>query len=657
MPLHSLRMATDPEPPRSGHLAMGDERVEVNSRYLLRDGRPWIPVSGEFHYSRYPREGWAAELRKLASAGLTAVSSYVIWLHHEETEHDRRFDGNLDLRYFAGLCAREGLEFIARIGPWVHGETRNGGLPDWVLAAGPVRADDPGYLSRVRGWYQALAEQLAGLPVLAIQLENELLDDPEHLLTLKRLARDVGLAAPLWTATGWAARLPQDEVLPLYGGYAETFWDGPETGWPEGCRTHYFFTHERDDQSIGADLRRVAAPASDVDPSRYPMATCELGGGMAVAYHRRPVVSADDVAALSLTKLGSGSNWHGYYVFHGGTNPIGRLHTMQESRETGYPNDLPVLSYDFQAPIGEYGQLRESYALLRKQALFIRDFADRLAPMVTVLPDDGPADVHDRDTLRWALRTDGEAGFLFVNNHQPYEPLPSHHGVRFTLQLPGGTITLPSEEITIPTGAYFCWPVNLDLGSVRLAWATAEPLRLLEDGTLVLAAVDGVSPEIVIEQGGSLRLISGFTPGPDCVLTVAGSRILVLAAEKHTEPAGAAIPVECVREAGPPPEHRGGDRGWAPTDFTAAAVYRIDAPAGRPLLRIAWSGDVARAYRDGRMIADQFYNGLPWELRTEPGELELRILPAPRDAPIYLPAASATELTRATVRSVHSLEA
>ena len=31
-------------PSRDGHI------LSVNNRYLLRDGKPWFPVMGEFHY-------------------------------------------------------------------------------------------------------------------------------------------------------------------------------------------------------------------------------------------------------------------------------------------------------------------------------------------------------------------------------------------------------------------------------------------------------------------------------------------------------------------------------------------------------------------------------------------------------------------------------
>ncbi|MFL5996222.1 MAG: beta-galactosidase, partial [Streptomyces sp.] len=372
---HRLRIPSPAGPALTGHLPFVDapgvpDPIEVTSRWLTRGGRPWFPVSGEFHYSRYPAGEWEEELLKMKAGGVTAVASYLIWIHHEEIEGRVRFDGDRDLRRFAELCARHDLDFIPRVGPWSHAEVRNGGLPDWVLARDCTpRTDDPVYLDAVRPWFAAIAGQLSGLdrahggPIVAIQIENELYDQPGHLLTLKRMAQEAGLSAPLWTSTAWGGvRLPPDELLPLYGGYTEAFWTEADGGWPDTCRKHFFFTHQRDDEGIGSDLRPVSVRGSEPDAfaDRFPWATCELGGGMAVSYHRRPYVDPDDIGALGLTKIGCGSVWQGFYMFHGGTNPVGELSTLQESHATGYPNDLPVLTYDFQAPLGEYGQYRRT---------------------------------------------------------------------------------------------------------------------------------------------------------------------------------------------------------------------------------------------------------------------------------------------------------
>src|SRR3954452_8400662 len=128
--------------------------LSLTSRSLVRDGVPVIPVSGEIHYSRLPRDRWRDRLRLMRSGGVTVVTTYVLWLHHVEHRGRPRFDGNLDVAAFLDLCAAEGLDVILRAGPWCHGETRNGGFPDWVQqAAVRHRSDDPGYLALVTEWF------------------------------------------------------------------------------------------------------------------------------------------------------------------------------------------------------------------------------------------------------------------------------------------------------------------------------------------------------------------------------------------------------------------------------------------------------------------------------------------------------------------------
>ncbi|WAZ25783.1 beta-galactosidase [Streptomyces cinnabarinus] len=566
---HRLRVPAPSAPPLTGHLPFTDapgvpDPIEVTSRWFTRGGRPWFPVSGEFHYSRCPATSWEEELLKMKAGGVTAVASYLIWIHHEEIEGRIRFDGDRDLRRFAELCAMHGLDFIPRIGPWSHAEVRNGGLPDWLSARDCVpRTDDPAYLEPVRAWFAAVAEQLRGLeranggPIIAIQIENELYDRPGHLRTLKRIAQDAGLSAPLWTSTAWGGvQLPPDELLPLYGGYPETFWTEWDGGWPDTCRKHFFFTDQRDDEGIGADLRPVTVRGGAPAPTdRFPWATCELGGGMAVAYHRRPRVEAADIGALGLTKIGCGSVWQGYYMFHGGTNPSGELTTLQESHATNYPNDLPQLTYDFQAPLGEYGQYRPSYHELRLQHLMLADFGHLIAPMEAVLPERQPTGQHDRGTLRWTVRSDGSSGFLFVNNHQPHEPLPDHPDTAFGIELPGGSLTFPTTAVTVPSGAYFCWPLRLDVAGLRLEWATAQPVCTVRaDGrtVLVLAATDGINPELALDAGtvtsvgtpsGEVTradgrvLVTGLRPGTDALVdveTADGGRVGLLVLDAVT---------------------------------------------------------------------------------------------------------------------------
>ena len=544
-PLRRPRMSND-EDARPG--------LSLTSRYLVRDGVPIVPVSGEMHFSRIPRHRWAQRLRQMRAGGVTVVATYAFWIHHVERRETPRFDRDLDVAAFVDLCAETGLDVILRIGPWCHGETRNGGFPDWVQHA-PVRhrTDDPGYLDLVREWFGQLGAALGGRcspggTVLGIQLENELYDQPGHLVTLKRLAREAGMSAPLWTATAWGgADLPAEEVLPLYGGYGDGFWADADAPWDPTFRDHYFFSHVWDDPGIGADVRIAqhtrSAVAHPRTPSElFPPATCELGGGMATAYHRRPRPAALDVAAVAHCKIGNGSAWQGYYMYAGGTNPAGEK-GMQESHATGYPNDLPRRGYDFHAPIGEAGVPAPSHAELRRQHAFLAAFGAALADMPSSLPDRRPSGVEDAETLRWALRSDGHDGFLFVAWHQPYVPLATYRQARFRVASDGPEVVLPSRPVDIPPGTLARWPVGLTAGGVRLAWATASALTLLPGAipTLVLTAEAGIDVEVAVAAGSGVsgvssdaRLARPLTPGlkPVRLTTPEGALdILVLPAE------------------------------------------------------------------------------------------------------------------------------
>ncbi|MET0417834.1 MAG: beta-galactosidase, partial [Actinoplanes sp.] len=249
MPVEPLFVAHRPwaEPVRLPRMSNAEDArpgLSLTSRHLTRDGVPVIPVSGEIHYSRVPRRRWAERLRLMRAGGITVVATYVFWLHHVERRGEPRFDDGLDVAAFVDLCTAEGLDVMLRIGPWCHGETRNGGFPDWVQQAGVRhRTDDPGYLALVEQWFGQLAAALGDRSgrLLGIQLENELYDQPGHLVTLKRLARAAGLSAPLWAATAWGgADLPGEEVLPLYGGYGDGFWVDADAPWDPTFRDHYF---------------------------------------------------------------------------------------------------------------------------------------------------------------------------------------------------------------------------------------------------------------------------------------------------------------------------------------------------------------------------------------------------------------------------------
>ncbi|MYN05831.1 beta-galactosidase [Pseudoduganella aquatica] len=528
-------------------------KLGVNSQYLTRGGKPWLPVMGEFHYTRTPTAEWETELRKMKAAGIDVVATYVIWSHHEQRDGQFDWKGQRDLRRFVQLAAKAGLEVVVRMGPWVHAEVRYGGIPDWVVNAMPTRSNDPQYMSHAERLYQQTAAQIKGLlwkdggPVIGVQLENEYnLDGPgegaAHISALKALARKAGVDVPLYTVTGWDQTVyPSGEVTPVFGGYPDEPWAKSTKELPPK-ETYAFRFDSRVSGDLGAQTSRKGKGTADTDMESTPFLGAEYGAGLPFMYRRRTVVSPDDIASMLPVQLGSGVNLIGYYMFHGGRNPMD-LTSLEESSLSGGYNDTPMISYDFQAPLGPDGQQRPVLAKLRPYHLFMRDFGDRLAPMTVRKPDVTPAGPEDLATPRFALRSKGDSGFLFVSNHVRQYAMPAQKQLRFSVQLPGSTKTFPRQPVDVANGSYFIWPVNMDLDGTRLSYATVQPVARLDNGkagiTYVFAANAGVPVELAFEGAAANRLsapgariakagseadgdvvVEGITPGTGAAVTI-----------------------------------------------------------------------------------------------------------------------------------------
>ncbi len=523
--------------------------INVTNRYLTYDGKPWLPVMGEIHFSRCSEEFWEESILKMKACKVNIIATYLFWIHHEESEDRFEWSGNRNLSHFIRLCAENGLFVFLRIGPWSHGECRNGGFPDWLYSKCTPRTNDPAYLQYVERYYSQVRDQIKGLlfkdggPVIGIQFDNELTDNEEHLMTLKTMALKLGMEVPIYTATGWGgegnARIPQDEMIPMFGGYPEAPWeqhvDEPKPS------MHYFFYHTRNDAQIGGDLYKETHRGQcidTIDVSRYPYATCELGGGVQVTDHRRPIIKGDDIGAISLTKLGNGNNLPGYYMFHGGSNPIGRLSTMNENKESGYPSELPVISYDFQAPIGEFGQVNDSYRRLKIFNIFLNDFGSLLAPMASVLPERQPLSMTDSDTLRFAARIKENSGFIFINNYQRHLKMKDIQDIQIELQLKEETLVIPSDCLTVKQGEYFILPFNFSIGRTLLKFSTTQLLSSIYhkgEHYLFFYAPEGVPLMYAFSQRGikavcennlhihhsdSDLFITGINPGIDSTFSI-----------------------------------------------------------------------------------------------------------------------------------------
>lgn len=133
-----------------GHIKLGGtnpkgEEIGFTNYFMEKDGEPFFGICGEFHYARYDERYWEDEIIKIKMGGVNIIATYIFWNLHEEVEGIFDWSGNKNLRRFIELCGKHQVYSMIRIGPFDHGEIRNGGMPDWLFGRPfEVRSNDEG---------------------------------------------------------------------------------------------------------------------------------------------------------------------------------------------------------------------------------------------------------------------------------------------------------------------------------------------------------------------------------------------------------------------------------------------------------------------------------------------------------------------------------
>ena len=530
--------------PKIEYLKMGNvgpvgQEIRINNLYLDKGGVPQLPVMGEFHYARMNPEFWKDALLKAKASGVNIVSTYCLWALHEESEGELSWKGHLDLHRFITLCKEIGLKVHLRFGPYCNAEIVNGGLPMWLVNNKQVkkRSNDPLYLAYVRRWYEAVFRQVEGLfhkdggPIMGLQLENEYVTRGQiipHLTTLKRMAQEIGFDVPLYSMTHWMdCEYPKGEIVPYAGFYIEAPWT--TSGKQEIPTSNFeFFTYNRLSDNIGTDIIKIEGEVQSLsgENNDSPFFTCEVGVGSTTFYPRRAIVPEELAGETINLRLGCGANLMGYYMYVGGTNPVGKLRTFESSG--------PRVSYDYQAPIRENGTLGAVMPETKKYNYFMNDFGAELAPTVAYLPNSN----NNRDNLQWAVRSKDDAGYLFCSNILYRHERQAFKHVQFHLKLKNETLHIPSKKITVKEGTYFLWPFNQTMGKVLLKYATVQPICSLKEGkdqTFFFFEDDQIGGEFLL-QGDNIKevtvnravcqrkkngyFIDQLQAGKDCVITI-----------------------------------------------------------------------------------------------------------------------------------------
>ena len=626
-------------------------KFEVDSRGFIIGGKHVLPVMGEIHYARVPEQEWRREIQKMRAGGITIIATYVFWIHHEEEEGHWDWSGNKNLRKFVQICQEEKMPVVLRIGPFCHGEVYQGGFPVWLTDKAQenpqqykLRSQAAGFMQATHNLYQNIFKQVSGLlwkdggPIVGVQIENECRGPWSYYMALKNMAVEVGFDTPFYTRTGWPKLNGNEEfgkLLPLYGDYADGFWDRELTDMPGAYKDAFIMKDTRLSAVIATEaLGKNQDTQMEAKDLSYPYLTCELGGGMMPSYHRRINMSGREVKPLAICKLGSGSNLPGYYMYHGGTNPYNPKHTMAETQATAVTNynDMPHMSYDFQTLLGEMGQPNPiSWNESRLLHQFLADWGEELSQM-------------DVDTLSDHYARRGSFEF-----HNDYVRILNESGTSYITPHNWHLSTLNSKPSTID-------------------WATVEPF-CKADNTFYFIAIEGKKPQLSIDE-------KTYTAKLNKPFKVAGTTFCVLSREKANtaykigdklyysegilyqdgnqimeeiwQTLATKVNYVLTKENGGLREVKMGSQKVAAqpieSDWDKAATWTIsnlnELNENLDLyLQISYRGDIARIYADGRLIEDNFWNGKPMLVRLSDlvgKHVELKILPLGKDYPIYV---------------------
>lgn len=322
---------------------------EIGEKDFLLNGKPFKIISGAVHYFRIVPEYWHRTLYNLKAMGCNTVETYVAWNVHQPQPDQFNFSKRADLAKFLQTAQDLGLYVILRPTPYICAEWEFGGLPAWLLNDPTVRIrqNDPIFLGYVERYFAKLLPIVApfqftqGGNILMMQIENEygsFGNDKNYLRAIRDLMRANGVTVPLFTSDGaWqnaleAGALIEDDILPTgnFGSRSNQNLDELQ---------RYFDNHQKS----------------------YPLMCMEFWDGWFNRW-KEPVITRDaqDLADCTDELLKRASI--NFYMFQGGTN-FGFMNGCSARLHTDLPQ---VTSYDYDAPVREWGEPSEKYYLLQQ---------------------------------------------------------------------------------------------------------------------------------------------------------------------------------------------------------------------------------------------------------------------------------------------------
>lgn len=321
---------------------VADNGFRAGKGTFLLNGKPFVVKAAELHYPRIPRQYWEHRIKMCKALGMNTICLYVFWNIHEPQMDSFDFNGQNDVAAFCRLAKKNGMYVIVRPGPYVCAEWEMGGLPWWLLKKKDIqlRELDPFFMQRVERFEKEVAKQLSTLtvqhggPIIMVQVENEYGSYGENKPYISQI-RDM-------------LRKSWGDVTLFQCDWNSNF---EKNGLDDLVWTMNFGTGA----NIDNQFRRLRELRPDA-----PLMCSEFWSGWfdkwGARHETRP---AKDMVEGIDEMLSKGISFS-LYMTHGGTS----FGHWAGANSPGFAPD--VTSYDYDAPINEYGQPTEKFWLLRK---------------------------------------------------------------------------------------------------------------------------------------------------------------------------------------------------------------------------------------------------------------------------------------------------
>ena len=329
---------------------------ETGNGTFLLNGKPFVVKAAEIHYPRIPKPYWDHRIKMCKALGMNTVCIYIFWNIHEQREGQFDFTGNNDVAEFCRLAQKNGMYVIVRPGPYVCAEWEMGGLPWWLLKKKDIklRERDPYFMERVKIFEQKVGEQLAGLtiqnggPIIMVQVENEYGsygEDKPYVSEIRDCLRGIyGNELALFQCD-WSSNFELN-------GLDDLTW------------TMNFGT--------GANINDQFRRLGELRPNAPKMCSEFWSGWFDKWGARHETRPAKDMVEGMDEMLSKGISFS-LYMTHGGTS----FGHWAGANSPGFAPD--VTSYDYDAPINEYGHTTEKYYELREM---MQKYSDKKLPAV-----------------------------------------------------------------------------------------------------------------------------------------------------------------------------------------------------------------------------------------------------------------------------------